>query len=25
LEVKLKERPEVLPVSSAYAHLFKHL
>jgi DNA-binding LytR/AlgR family response regulator len=25
LEVKLKERPEVLPVSAAYAHLFKHL
>jgi DNA-binding LytR/AlgR family response regulator len=25
LEVKLNERPEVLPVSSAYAHLFKHL
>ncbi len=25
LEVKLKERSEVLPVSAAYAHLFKHL
>jgi DNA-binding LytR/AlgR family response regulator len=25
LEVKLKEREEVLPVSAAYAHLFKHL
>jgi DNA-binding LytR/AlgR family response regulator len=25
LEVKLKDRSEVLPVSSAYAHLFKHL
>jgi len=24
-EVKLKDRAEVLPVSSAYAHLFKHL
>jgi DNA-binding LytR/AlgR family response regulator len=25
LEVKLKERSEVLPVSTAYAHLFRHL
>jgi DNA-binding LytR/AlgR family response regulator len=25
LEVKLKDRPEVLPVSAQYAHLFKHL
>jgi DNA-binding LytR/AlgR family response regulator len=25
LEVTLKERPEVLPVSAPYAHLFKHL
>ena len=25
LEVKLKERAEILPVSAAYAHLFKHL
>lgn len=25
LEVKLKERPELLPVSAAYTHLFKHL
>jgi DNA-binding LytR/AlgR family response regulator len=25
LEVKLKERTECLPVSAAYAHLFKHL
>jgi DNA-binding LytR/AlgR family response regulator len=25
LEVKLKDRPEVLPVSAPYAHLFKHL
>jgi DNA-binding LytR/AlgR family response regulator len=25
LEVSLKQRPEVLPVSTAHAHLFKHL
>jgi DNA-binding LytR/AlgR family response regulator len=25
LEVQLKQRPESLPVSAAYAHLFKHL
>ena len=25
LQVKLKERPEVLPVSDSYAHLFKQM
>jgi DNA-binding LytR/AlgR family response regulator len=25
LEIQLKQRPETLPVSAAYAHLFKHL
>jgi DNA-binding LytR/AlgR family response regulator len=25
MEIKLKRRPELLPVSAAHAHLFKHL